>query len=1046
MTYVPRAGGRPLAGRAGRTACLALLLMIVFCGAAPLLRAQEPIPIDSRILGVLEARRLGPAATGGRIAALDGVARDPRILYVGTAGGGVWKTTNRGVTFRPVFDDHIQSIGAVTIDQSHPDTVWVGTGEPWVRNSVSIGDGIYKTVDGGKSWTRMGLEKTERIGRIAIDPRKPSTVYAAALGPLWNDDENRGVYRTTDGGSTWERVLFVDVRTGCADLAIDPEKPNILYAAMWQHRRTPWSFNSGGRGSGLHKSTDGGKSWKKLTKGLPEGELGRIAVAPAPSSPNIVYAFVEADKSAFYRSTDRGESWTRGSNSTSAVGRPFYFATMTVDPGDPQRIYKPDFSLAVSTDGGETFGSPYREGGNVHADIHAAWVDPSNSNNIAIGTDGGLYLSNDRGSSWQFVRNLPVSQFYHVSADMAIPYNVYGGLQDNGSWSAPSDGIGGISNSDWKNVGWGDGFHVFADPLDREIVYAESQGGNIMRRNGRTGETKDIKPVPEEGEAELRFNWNTPIALGAMNPGAIYVGSQFVHRSTDRGESWRRISDDLTTNDPAKLNQLKSGGMTVDNSSAENHCTIYAIAESPLEGNTIWAGTDDGNLQVTRDGGKSWTNVVGNIPDLPRNTWCSGVEPGRHDPAVAFATFDGHMTGDMRTYLYKTTDHGATWRSLTTDSLHGYAHVIRQDPVNPHLLFLGTELGLFLTLDGGVNWGRFTGKVPQVAVRDIVIHPRESDVILATHGRGILIIDDITPLRQLTEETLARSAVVLDSRPSVLRTTGAFSVRYGDEEFMGEVPGEAAVITYYLKERHIFGEMKLEILDPDGGVISTLSGTKRRGINRVPWLMRMKPPRVAVTPGTEGRFVTGPVAAEGKYGVRIIKGNDTILGSFAVAPDPNSPHSAAERELRQTTVMKLYGMQADLAYVAESIARVRNQANERAAAATAPKELADELKTFASQLDSLYRTVVSTSEGRLAREEQLRERVIDLYSAVNEYGGAPSGTQLARMKILEAGIAEARTRFDAITTATMERVNSRLVAGGLEPIRTMTREEFDKET
>jgi len=1023
-----------------------VLLSVLIVGIGPLVEAsaQERIPVDSRLLGVLEARYLGPAATSGRITSIDGVALDPRILYVGSAGGGVWKTTNGGNTFNSVFDDNAQSIGAVRIDQAHPDTVWVGTGEPWVRNSVSIGDGVYRTTDGGKTWKNMGLEKTERIARIVIDPRTPSTVFVAALGHLWNDDENRGVYRTTDGGSTWERVLYVDEGTGCADIAIDPENPGILYAAMWQFRRTPWSFSSGGSGSGLYRSTDGGKKWAKVAGGLPTERVGRIAVAVAPSKPEVVYALVESAESALYRSTDRGATWERRSRNPAITGRPFYFASLTVDPKDPDKIYKPDFSLVASNDGGETFYSPFSGGGNVHSDLHAVWVDPINTNNIAVGTDGGLYTSSDKGGAWRFIRNLPVAQFYHVSVDMAHPYNVYGGLQDNGSWAAPSQRPGGIENAAWQSVGWGDGFCVFPDPIDRTIVYAESQGGNLFRRNRTTGETKDIQPTPAQGEPKYRFNWNTPVALSPTDPKVLYVGSQFLHRSTDRGESWARISEDLTTNDPAKQQQLQSGGLTVDNSSAENHCTIFTIAESPLDQHLIWVGTDDGNVQVTEDGGGRWRNVAANVPGLPPHTWCSCIEPGRFDRSTAYATFDGHAMGDMRTYIYRTTDLGKSWTPLATDSIRGYAHVVRQDPVSPNLLFVGTEFGLFLTLDGGLDWGRFSGKVPPVSVRDIVIHPRDADVILATHGRGVLVIDDITPLRQLSPEVLASPVAVLGSRPSVLSTTGVGNIRFGDDEFTGENPSGAAVITYYLRERHIFGDLKLEVLDSTGAFLSSIPAGKRKGINRAEWAMQMKPPHVAPTPGTEGRFVFGPTVAEGKYLVRLIKGKDTVMGSFTVVGDPNSPHSAGDRAFRQQTVMKLYAMQGDMAYVAESIAELRDDATGRAKNIAPEEPLATDLNAFADRLDSLYRTLVATSQGRLAGEEQLRERVIDLYSSVNGYGGRPSESQLARMKVLESQIVAAQTDFTSMTVDRLKALNARLREKGIEPMAVTSREEFDK--
>jgi photosystem II stability/assembly factor-like uncharacterized protein len=1019
------------------------LCLALFVSAVATMSAQSPPVIDARTFGAIEARHIGPAAMSGRISAIDGSALDPRILYVGSAGGGVWKTTNGGNTFKSVFDEYTQSIGTITIDQARPDTVWVGTGETWVRNSVSVGTGIYRTTDGGETWKAMGLENTEHIGRIAIDPKNPSTIYVAALGHVWNDNEERGVYKSTDGGATWRRTLYVDAKTGCADLEVDPKNPKIVYASMWQFRRTAWSFSSGGPGSGLFKSTDGGETWKRLTKGLPEGELGRIAIAIAPSKPEVVYATVEAEKSAIYRSDDRGENWEKGSSDFSVIVRPFYFAHLVVDPKDHLRLYKPGLSLSVSKDGGETFSSPFGEGGNVHSDLHAIWIDPTNPTHLTVGTDGGVYTSVDRGNSWRFIRNLPVSQFYHVTLDMQTPYNVYGGLQDNGSWRGPSATSGGIRNSDWHNVGFGDGFQTIADPFNNDIVYCESQGGDIIRRNLKTGEFKDIKPVAEEGEKELRFNWNTPI-MQSPRPGVMYMGSQFLHRTTDRGESWVRVSGDLTTNDPAKLKQLKSGGLTVDNSSAENHCTIFTISESPLDSTLVWVGTDDGNVQVTGDGGRNWTNVRPNITGLPANTWCSGIEASHHDRSTAYATFDGHTTGDMKSYIYRTTDLGKSWQSLATDSVRGYAHVVREDQVNARLLFVGTEFGLYVSIDGGMQWARFTGNLPQVAVRDIAIHPRESDVVLATHGRGVIIIDDITPLRNMTPDVLAAKIAILPSRPSV-NTLSTFGQGWeGDDEFVGRGPTDAAVITYYMRDRHVFGDFKVEIADSTGNLIATLPGGKRKGINRVIWAMQMKPPKVAPTPGTESRFVSGPTVAEGNYIVRILRGKDTTIGSLKIVGDPKSPHSAEDRAFRHTTVMKLYAMQGDLAFIADAVVGARDQAKARSDSRPAGDPLAGGLTEISEKLDTLYHRLVATSEGWLAREEQLRERVIDLYSSVSGYAGRPTESQLARMKILESNISEAERELQSIIGPPLQKINTDLQGRGKEPIKLLTREEFDK--
>ncbi|MCG6964577.1 MAG: glycosyl hydrolase, partial [Acidobacteria bacterium] len=579
--------------------------------------AAGDVTITSATFGGIRARLIGPAVMSGRISAIEGVPGDQLTIWVGSAGGGLWKSVNDGLTFKPVFDEETQSIGAIRVDPSHHDTVWVGTGESWMRNSVSVGDGVYRTTDGGDTWKHLGLEDTEHIAGIVVDPGSSDTVLVCATGHLWNANQERGVFRTDDGGKSWKKVLYVDDNTGCSDITMDPQNPKVLYAGMWQFRRSPDFFNSGGPGSGLYRSKDGGKTWVRLSEGLPAGELGRIAVAVAPSRPSVVYAVVESKDTALYRSDDLGEHWTKLSTSAVVQARPFYFAALTVDPNDFNTVYKAGFGIGVSEDGGQTFTGT---AGQVHSDIHAIWVDPTNSHRLVIGTDGGAYLSTDKGNNWRHFRNLPVSQFYHVSVDNARPYRVYGGLQDNGSWSAPSRSPGGIRARDWRMIGFGDGFWAFADPSDDNVMYAEYQGGNLLRVSRATGETKEIKPYAREGETKLRFNWNTPVYLSPTQPGTIYLGAQYLFRSRDRGDSWQRISPDLTTNDPALQRQDDTGGLTIDNSTAENCTTIYAISESPVDPDVIWAGTDDGNLQVTRDGGATWSNVAPNVPGLPGPT------------------------------------------------------------------------------------------------------------------------------------------------------------------------------------------------------------------------------------------------------------------------------------------------------------------------------------------------------------------------------------------------------------------------------------------
>lgn len=1004
--------------------------------------AYAQTTVNSNTFGAIEARHIGPAVMSGRIAALDAVDRDPRIIYVGAASGGVWKTENQGTTFEPVFDDHIQSIGAIRIDQNHPDTIWVGTGETWVRNSVSIGNGIYKTTNGGDSWTHMGLEGTERIARIVVHPEHPDTVWVAATGPLWSAGADRGVYKTTDGGQSWEKVLYVDENTGASDIAIDKHNPDILYAGMWDFRRKPWTFRSGGSGSGLYKTTDGGKYWSRLENGLPDSTLGRIAITVSPVIPNRVYALVESENTAIYRSDDYGNSWKETNSTQVAEERPFYFANIYADPVDTNRVYKPSFNLNVSSDSGKTFSPPYAGGGNVHVDHHAFYVAPNDNNILYLGTDGGLYISEDKGATWRFARNLPISQFYHVSADNADPYNVYGGLQDNGSWTGPSESPAGITNSDWKRVGGGDGFNVFADKLDSNIIYWQWQGGNIYKYFRNTGEAKEIRPYRDKNMEELRFNWNTPIAFSDDGQ-RMYVGSQYLFRSSNKGNSWERISPDLTTDDPERQGQEESGGLTIDNSTAENNTTIFAISESPLDRNVIWAGTDDGNLQVTRNGGKKWTNVVNNIPGLPKGNWVSSIEASRFDKATAYVTFDNHRQGDMSPYVFKTTDYGKSWETLSDSTIESYTHIILEDTVNPDLLFLGTEFGMFVSIDGGEVWSRFTGNFPKVSVRDMELQERENDLVVATHGRGIFIIDDISPLRKITAEVLNSEVAFLESKPYEINALGTGQSANGDDEFTGRNPEQSAEITYYLQKRHVFGDMYLELYDPKGNKIKELPAGKRRGINRVPWAIRKKPPKVPSSQTLSGNAIFGPTYPPGTYTVKLIKNDETYEGKVTIQWDPNSPHSEADRQIQLETVNKAYTMLEELGYLDARATDLRDQA--RAAVDSTEGDLSEELDALATELEEMHKTLVATRTGGITGEEQLREKIARIYGAVINYGGRPTDSQISGLNTLEQLMKEKQQQFQHMVADRLASINRRLLEAGQEELSILSRDEFFEE-
>ncbi|PID80337.1 glycosyl hydrolase [bacterium DOLJORAL78_65_58] len=1008
------------------------------------LAGDEGIPITSHVFGDLPVREIGPAIMSGRISALDVVDDDPRIMFVGTAGGGVWRSRDGGISFAPVFDEHCQSIGCVTIDQARPDTIWVGTGESWVRNSVSVGDGIYRSTDGGRTWEHKGLPNSERIAEIIIHPENPEVVYAAVLGPLWSAGQERGLYRTTDGGQTWEKILYVDDTTGCNDIAIDPQEPDIMYAAMWQFRRAPDFFTSGGPGSGLHKSMDGGRTWRKIQDGLPQGDLGRIAIAVMPSRPSVLYAAVESGKSGFYRSDDLGESWRLTTTEKGITGRPFYFQHLVPDPRDHERVYKMNTFVQVSTDGGENFQGL---GGRAHADGHAMWIDPHNPRRMVLGTDGGIYISQSRGSSFRHVANLPVSQFYRVSVDDHRPFRVYGGLQDNGSWCAPSRSEAGIENRDWENLGGGDGFAVVVDTADEDIVYWEWQGGNIRRQDRRTGEDKDIKPLEWEGGPELRWHWNTPIVVGNGPESRLYVGSQFLHRSTDRGDSWEVISPDLTTNNERWQRQAESGGLTVDNTTAENHCTIFSIAESPLNRNIIWVGTDDGNLQVTGNGGRDWRLTNKDLAGLPAGTWVSCVEASRHNPNEAFATFDGHRRGDMRPHVYHTVDMGRSWTRLATAEIQGHAHVIRQDPVNADLLFLGTEKGLFISLDRGRHWARFAEHMPPVGIRDMAIQARASALVMGTHGRGIWIMDDLEPLRNLTRENIESGVALLASRPAEIRVPRGRSFSPGDEHYAAPNPDSDAVIAYYLQKRHLFGEMKIEIFTPEGELLTTLPGGKRKGLNFVTWSPRLKPPKVApspvLDPSTSFAAAVGPPAPEGVYTYRLTKGKRQYEGSLEVRYAPDYPHDPAERAAQQKVVDELYGMLARLAYVAEAAVDLRDAARQRADTLGEKEKLARKLRSFADEVDAFHSTLMVTEDVQgIPGVRKLREKVVRLYAAIAGFGGAPTESQVQRLAVFRKEIAAADGAFGDLTAGKLAKLNKGLQKKGLAPLELLTREAF----
>jgi photosystem II stability/assembly factor-like uncharacterized protein len=728
-------------------ALLILLFMVSMASAQKL---------DMSKLKGIPVRSIGPAAMSGRMVAIDAVHAQPQIIYAGAASGGVWKSTNQGIDWEPIFDkENTQAIGSIAVQQSNPSIVWVGTGEGNPRNSSNSGGGIYKSIDAGKTWKLMGLELTKNIHRIIIDPTNPNIVYAGVIGFPWGEHPERGVFKTTDGGKTWEKILFVNNGTGCAELIMDSSNPNKLFAAMWEHRRKPWTFNSGGHGSGLYVTLDGGKTWSKKTDkdGLPEGNLGRIGLAISKNKPEVVYALIESKKNALYRSADGGTSWKMVNDKAETGGRPFYYSEIYVDPTNENRLYSVATTINISEDGGKSF-QVLLGFNDVHVDHHAFWIHPTNPNFIINGNDGGLNISYNAGKTWRYVENLPVGQFYHVNVDNETPYNVYGGLQDNGSWVGPSYvwRTGGIRNSYWQEVLFGDGFDVLPDPENSRYGYAMSQGGNISYYDRQTGHFRFIAPTHPEADFKLRFNWNAPIAQDPFDKSSIYYGSQFVHKSTNKGHSWEIISPDLTTNDPEKLKQYETGGLTIDDSGAEMHCTILAIAPSPLERGVVWAGTDDGNVQLTRDGGKTWTNLTSKIAGLPKGGWIPQIKASAYKAGEAMVVINNYRNSDFKPYVFRTRDYGQTWENITPAAqVDSWALCVLQDTKEPRLHFLGTENGWYVSLDDGKDWSKWTNNFPKgVPVMDMTIQERENDLVMATFGRAMWVLDDISFLRELT--------------------------------------------------------------------------------------------------------------------------------------------------------------------------------------------------------------------------------------------------------------------------------------------------------
>jgi photosystem II stability/assembly factor-like uncharacterized protein len=1066
-----------------------LSLLIFSMGLASSAQAQ----LDNRLLEGLSARTLGPAAVSGRITSIDALADNPNHIVIGAATGGVWISENGGLTWTAVFDDQpVASIGAVAINQNNPDIIWVGTGEGNVRNSTSIGGGMFKSIDGGKTWQRTGLERTERINRIALHPDNPDIAFAAALGTLWGENVDRGIFKTTDGGQTWRKVLYVDQKTGGTDIKLDPFNPEKLYASMWQHRRWPYFFKSGGPGSGMYLSWDGGESWTQKTEhdGLPGGELGRITFAPSPAERGRVYALVEAKKSALLRSDDGGLSWLKTNQDHNIAERPFYYTEVAADPENPDRVYNIFTRLSVSIDGGKTFElNPVVDccasGNTIHIDNHAIWINPNDSRHLILGNDGGIAISRDRGETWRFVRNLPLSQFYHVRVDNEVPYNIYGGLQDNGSWRGPSEvwENAGIRNLHWQEVGFGDGFDTLPDPENSNRGYVMSQGGNLSTWNLDTGEQRLIKPALVETGTDLRFNWNAAIALDPFEPATIYYGSQFVHKSTDRGATWTTISEDLTSNNPEWQTFRESGGLTSDVTAAENYTSIVSIAASPIEQGTLWVGTDDGRVHVTRDGGESWRRIDERANGAPQNAWVPMITASQHDAGTAFIVFDNHRRSDMDTYVFRVSDYGNSWDNLSDESLSGYALSILQDPVDQELLFLGTEFGLFFSTDSGSNWSKFTQGVPTVSVMDMAIQERENDLVLGTHGRSLYVLDDYSALRGLRESSFSQRLAILSTSPGQQYTASQTpSTRFtGSGEFRAENEPYGVMITFVAsgddlphpnedtererkarrqiadtapdeEKKDTAPKVEMTIRDAQGAVVRTRKAPVHQGINRVVWNMHRDGIRPMPGPKPaelEDGLPDGPELPPGEYEVTLSLSAEegepvSSVQTISTLADPRSEFSAQARESNYQARIRIMGMRESAVTAVERIVHAQSgittaislidqqgkPGEEPSEQMKGLKDKAEEIQKSLAELEKQFRTPPKT-KGIVYDDDKVANQISAARSYVGSTKDAPSDTARLQMERARQALDSAIAELDVFMHDELEPFRKELADAGV---------------
>ena len=989
-----------------------LFLWLLSLGACAALHGQSLSARDAKLYASLEWRFIGPANMGGRATDVEGVPGDPTIVYIGYGGGGLWKTVNGGMSWIPLMEKlAVYSVGDFALQPGNPEVIWLGTGESNTRNSVSFGDGVYRSTDGGKTWQHMGLRDTERISRVLVHPANPDVVYIGALGHAFGPHPDRGVYMTADAGKTWAKTLYLDDQHGVSDLEIDPANPNILYAAMWRFERKPWNHTSGSEKGGVFRSTDGGRTWSKLEKGLPK-LMGRIGVKVAPSSPKVVYVIAESKEGTLFRSDDGGDSFRQVSKDREIVSRGFYYADLRVDPSNENKVYAVASTLFVSIDGGKEFKSIVN---GTHIDYHSLWIDPRNPRRMWNANDGGIAVSHDGGATWHAVYNIAAGQFYQVHADNREPfYWVMGGLQDNGSWTGPSRTreTAGILNDDWRMVQFGDGFHMLNHPDNPDLYLSESHGGNVGRTDMRTREQQDVSVVAVStaggpaSEAKYRFNWNTPLVPSPHDKDTVYMGGNVLFRSRDFGQTWEAISPDLTTNDKEK--QKPAGGpVWYDNSTAEYHCTIISVAESPLRAGDLWAGTDDGRLHRSSNGGKRWTDLTRNVAGLPPFSPVSHVEPSRTSPETAYVSFDRHMFDDFRPYVYKTTDGGKSWVNIAGKMpAKAYVHVVREDPKNSRMIYVGTETGLYVVdPDGNGAMPLGLKNLPAVAVHDIKIHPRENDLILATHGRSIVILDDIAALQEMTDAAAAADVQLFQPRPALRFRTRFTRYGLGGSTFRGTNPAYGVLLTYYLKNKgDEKAPLKIEIFDAKGDKLRVLDKLPREaGLQRVAWDLRGEP-ATQRKPPTENElaFGGGPRGVDvlpGVYAVKLTAGEKTVEAKVEVRLDPSLKVSAADLAGRYELGKKLRDMLDEGNKVVKVLDSLKEQMDQ--AEKTAKTLLPEDGKAVTKLLEAYRRDLAKALEklarppdsSRLEEGPLVMEKLADLYANVEGVNAAPTKYQ-----------------------------------------------------